>query len=513
MQTTRDGVAGVGGRGRGGKRGDRRAAQVRCDVPKNMFVMTLANKAHPQGSFSGTGGVLRLGEIEYYVVTRSESDAVHFRTYTTTVRNRPDEAIIGVHPSTNRVAIRLDNQPVYTPQLARQAQDMCDYARKCVEHDASVPAALRSAAAVQLPVVRAVFTAQEMQVPVDSPALAYHCRRARRGEFVPWNAEAQVDGLCVVREEIPTAGSTWSKVGIVPGARDTYQLTTWLDTEPEERPDVVWALVPYDAEMTPNPGDYVRAGRPLTNLRNRDIDELSVKTVVWQAFLAEVPFSLDVAQGGAESHNPPTHYESWNLVGVPLPFVSPLLRGQTDGPKPLTVVEDVRHMLGVHVANPAHAVLAGGFGPEMTDEQQRYVTLMLNRSSPVAQIAIANMQQQLRRDAVFATEDDIVDALLNPDQPMRLSGRAATYVANFDGMDTLRAAGLGVRADFGTRSPRYNAHGPLVSTGADSAKGDAAALSAAARRLADGVPVADVLGHQPISAAEAALALSSGIGS
>lgn len=528
-----------GGRGRGNRGGrGRTAGDVKVDVskfPTDTVAYTIRHASNENGSFAGTGGVVPMGQVDHLVVSRSAGPKVHLRAYRTLVMKRPDEAIIGVHPLSNRLCVRLDNTALRSRGLAQQAQALTRYVQQQIAHDTSTPQALRDVSEMQLPVVRAVFAAAEMQTPIDSAALHGYVAQARRrgmSRFVPWNIVAESAGLVVECEpigDVRAPGQTpWVRLRYVPGARERYGIQDWLSAEEDARPDTVDMLLPFVQGRTPDVGQYVEEGTELTALR--EVDVQSAQFVIWQAFLSPMPWGLDVptahavdtpaAHTAGGSEDVAASYESYDacdLVGVPLPFAAPLLRriaeatangGDMPSTRPLMLVEDVRHMLNETAPNPAADVLQHGFGPELTDWDRRYVTLTVGVNTPVARIAVDHMRKAVGALAVYATDDDLRAGLLNPQAPLTLSGLGRTYVADMKGMDSLKARGLGVAVDFGTRDRRFTSHGPLIDTGV-SVSGDAVGMSAAAARLRDGDRVVDVLGDVDVmSVADAVTALA-----
>jgi hypothetical protein len=520
METTStNGVnVGRGNRGNRGNRGgkNRNAAATKVDTQgfeKDTLAYSIRFSGHHAGSFAGTGGVVRLGEVQHGVVSRSGGDSVSYRVYGALINKRPDEAVIGVHPMSNKVAIRLDNEPIRSRPLLEQAKAMCAYVRHTLAHVTDCPQVLKDVSEMQLPVIRAVYTRDAVAEPLDSPALRNMVAQARRSgptAFVPWNIEPESSGVVVelvdigVRDDVKD--TQWVSLKYVPGTGEEYSPSDWSSLPEAERPETVQYILPYAAGTTPNLGEMVTAGQPLTDLRK--VDMRSATRVVWHAFVSDMPWGIDVPRAGAHlAGSQFAAHEAWELAGIPLSFAAPWVRGDVPGPEALLIVEDVRHMLGETAANPAADVLSKGFGPEMLDPDRRFITLTVGVDTPVARIAVENMRKRLGHLACYATDDDLRAGLINPAYPLTLSGASKTYVSAFSGADCLRGKGFGVAVDFGTRDRRFAKQGPLVETGV-APRSTADAMSAAAERLRQGDLVSDVLGGDAtISVDEAVLAL------
>lgn len=520
--STTNGVnVGRGNRSRGTRGGkNRNAAAERVDVfgfQKDTLAYSIRYKDHHAGSFAGTGGVVRLGTVMHGVVSRSGDESVSYRVYESLILKRPDEAVIGVHPLSNQVAIRLDEEPIRARHLLSQAKAMCGYVRQALSHATDCPRVLRDVTEMQLPVIRAVYTREQLMEPLESPALRNFTAQARKSgvdAYVPWNIIPTNSGVVVEISDIGVRDdekdTQWVLLKYVPN--QAYTVSMWDATVPAERPETIDHVVPYVAGVTPNRGEAVSEHVPLTDLRK--VDMRSAQRVVWFSFVSEMPWGIDVPKAGAHlAGSQFATYEAWELRGIPLTLVAPWVRGTVDDcPEALLIVEDVRHMLGETAANPAADVLSQGFSEDMLDPQRRYVTLTVGSETPVARIAVENMRKRLGHLACYATDADLREGLLNPAAPLTLSGAPRTYVSAFTGMDGLRAKGMGVAVDFGTRDRRFNRQGPLVSTGV-AQRTTADAMGAAAERLRQGDLVSDVLGGDTVvSAGEAVLALS-GLGS
>lgn len=399
------------------------AGSVKMDAAASTIGMTLISGV---GCGAFPCSVRYLGSVAYLVLeVTAHNKQLLMRGYTAGIGQFQHEVLIGsarfntlafdlsglsrLRRPENR-AVALAGQRLLLDMSESTDSELHDQDSQSSRRVRWLPRAVRDAVnlvtpeTVVLPELLVEVPAAVLQRGCDSPALVEEGRRLRAAAHQLPQFRAPVSGRIVDVTPVPDTNDELAYVVIEDAHGQRHSV-----------------LLPSDSDVTfssvPGCYDEVQAGAQLvSSLEN--VSDTVCQDLAWMSIIRTVK----TVNG--------------EVTVVPMRFVSPAIRRQTV--QPVHLYEDVSALLGPKLSNPAHEVLA------QIDQSKS----ILNADPATQNYALDKFRQKLEEFAAFGSDEDLLQALANPDQPLQLSGMACVQQWRISDQQSLRLRRADCYADF-----------------------------------------------------------------